>query len=121
MKLINITIDGLDFEFICEPSSTRTGFKHTCDVFINNHQQATAACYYYNRTWERYDFQTVCIKVIDNLIDDFIDQARERYKERHGYKKLTKSRRIDFENTLENHSRYTLLHAVKKSLINNIY
>ena len=80
MKIITINTKEHNFVFVCNSEDTSSGFKHVCTLFINNIEQNTATCYYYNRNWEKYDFQTVCIKAIDNIINDYINKNIIAYK-----------------------------------------
>lgn len=50
-------------EAICQYKKTRYGFKHTAKLFLNGEEMGTAECYYSNRTWERYEYQSVLKKL----------------------------------------------------------
>ena len=51
-------------EIVCRSENTSYGFRHLAALLRDGCEQETAKCCYYNRTWERYEFQTV----IENLI-----------------------------------------------------
>jgi hypothetical protein len=44
---------------VCTSESTRYGFRHLATLLICGCERATAKVCYYNRTWERYQFETV--------------------------------------------------------------
>ena len=50
--------------FICHTENTRYGFRHLCH---DTDSGITEKCCYYNRTWERFDYETVLKKSIENL------------------------------------------------------
>ena len=56
-----------DYTFYCESQGTRYGFRHLCHVFKNGVHVADSKCCYYNRTWERFTFQSVLNKACSAL------------------------------------------------------
>ena len=62
MRIFKIT-DKI--EVVCTSESTRYGFRHLATLLINGIETATAKCTYQNRTWEKYEFQSVLSSVID--------------------------------------------------------
>ena len=44
---------------VCESEGTRLGFRHLATLMINGQEYMTAKCTYQNRTWERYQFESV--------------------------------------------------------------
>ena len=77
MMLYTKTLNGKNYNFICEYKNTRSGFKHECTVLNSaNVQIGFAKICYMNRTWESYTFQTVLKKAarvagLDALADEF--------------------------------------------------
>jgi len=83
MRIFKIT---KDIEVVCESERTRSGFRHLATLLRNGIEEETAKCCYLNRTWERYEFQSVLNKVVNKafenkkisdkekkLCDDFIE------------------------------------------------
>lgn len=68
------TNDGQDFTFTCYGQGTSYGFRHICCLGYSNTDVAkyvkgdiiAKACFY-NRTWERFKYETVLRKGIENL------------------------------------------------------
>jgi len=54
-----------DIEIVCNSESTRSGFRHLATLFVRGTEQEKAKCTYLNRTWERYEFQSVLSKVVE--------------------------------------------------------
>jgi len=50
---------------VCEAKSTRNGFKHEATLLLNGTSHETVKICYLNRTWERYEFQSVLSKLIE--------------------------------------------------------
>lgn len=52
-------------EIVCEAKKTRNGFKHEATLIANGQELDKAKCNYLNRTWERYEFQSVMLDLIN--------------------------------------------------------
>ena len=69
------TINNKNYLFTCCSQNTSYGFRHLC-FYKNN--QISKTCYY-NRTWERFEYQTVLEQAIEKLnvsaeaINPFVD------------------------------------------------
>lgn len=68
------TKDGQDFTFTCYGQSTSYGFRHICTLGWNDttvvkyiKSDIIAKACYYNRTWERFKYETVLSRGIENL------------------------------------------------------
>lgn len=97
----NVNVNG--YEFINEYKKTKNGFCHK--TILRDRNRNIIANYkvnYYNRTWERYTFQTVmmgCISsLIENKFDDFLRLAKEKY----GIKRLSKEKKEQARKVFEN-------------------
>ncbi len=44
---------------VCVAESTRNGFRHLATLIVNGDERETAKCTYINRTWERYQYESV--------------------------------------------------------------
>lgn len=54
-----------DIEIVCQWRKTRNGFKHEATLFLSGSECETVKVCYLNRTWERYEYQTVILKLAD--------------------------------------------------------
>jgi hypothetical protein len=68
---------------VCEIKNTRNGFKHEATLLVNGYEHTTAKCCYLNRTWERFTFESVLLKVLNKAKylterrkKNFIERAR---------------------------------------------
>ena len=62
MKIFKI---NKNIEVVCDWKKTSYGFKHTATLFVNGQEREDAKCCYYNRTWERYEFESVLEKLAE--------------------------------------------------------
>ena len=51
---------------VCEFESTRNGFRHIAVLLINGCERDRAKRCYLNRTWERFQYQSVMQKLIQD-------------------------------------------------------
>jgi len=70
-----------DFEIACEWKKTRTAFKHEAVLLKNGEEIDRTKICYLNRTWERFDFESVIRKLLDKTgilkgekINNFLDR-----------------------------------------------
>ncbi|MAH48581.1 hypothetical protein CMI37_22340 [Candidatus Pacearchaeota archaeon] len=54
-----------EIEVKCNSKSTSSGFRHLATLLRNGIEVADAKCTYQNRTWERYEFQSVLSEVVE--------------------------------------------------------
>lgn len=52
-------------DIACERVKTRYGFRHDARLIVNGGEVNKVKCCYYNRTWERFEFDTVIHKLLD--------------------------------------------------------
>lgn|SRR3972149_5649744 len=54
-----------NIEVVCKSESTRYGFRHLATLMIDGREAETAKHCYYNRTWERYTFESVLEALVE--------------------------------------------------------
>lgn len=52
-------------EIVCTSERTKYGFRHLAILLINGREEEKAKCCYYNRTWERFEFQSVAERLVE--------------------------------------------------------
>ena len=73
-QVFRATVNGKDYAFTCYGQGTSYGFRHICTLGYNNTDVCryikgdiiSKACYC-NRTWERFQYETVLRQGIENL------------------------------------------------------
>lgn len=121
MKTFNFDVNFHHFEFVCSSRNTRNGFAHHCSLIVDGGDIDVMdhTCFYYNRTWERYDYQTVMRGLVREQIEILIKWRRSSYMEERGYKRMTQKRLNDFKQWIDDnpgdwiHSYICLYEAVE--------
>jgi hypothetical protein len=62
MKIFNL---NKKYNIVCNSEGTRYGFRHVATLHKNGFSIAREKVCYYNRTWERWEFETVIISIIE--------------------------------------------------------
>lgn len=116
MKQFKTIANGNEYEFVCDSHNTRNGFNHECELFVNGKYEASGKCVYYNRTWEKYDYQSVMYNTISNLIEEREENLKRQFKAANGYVNLTQKRKAEFEQVLNTDSEIIELRQVKETI-----
>jgi hypothetical protein len=64
------------YTVICESEDTRSGFRHVATLLKNGSEKASATKSYLNRTWERFTFESVLLKLVN---DNFEGEERQGF------------------------------------------
>jgi hypothetical protein len=75
MKIFKITPE---IEVVCESESTRSGFRHLATLMIDGTEKENGKCTYLNRTWERYEFQSVLYNVIRKAFENKVISEEQK-------------------------------------------
>ena len=118
MKTRTIKVNGKDYVFICSSAKNRSGFTHDCEMQIGG-QSFTHHAQYYNRTWERYTFQSVMKGALYNYKEHIVKCIKENFLEENGYNRMSPSRKIEFEKILAENPQLKEIDEVKKDLDEN--
>lgn len=121
MEIRKITVNGREYEFINSSRNTRSGFAHDTTLFIDGRYTEESSCHYINRTWERYTYQTVMRKCIDNMITEEYNRFIDNYKAEYNIKRMTAEKRAEAEEVFYELSEIKELQKVYKLLELNEY
>lgn len=91
-----IYINEVKYEFICMTDKNYNGFKHIARLYINGEFANRKERQYYNRTWEKYDYQSVMLDTIKDQIEYLNSFYIEKFKTEKGYKRMTDKRKLEF-------------------------
>lgn len=64
------------YSIVCETKKTRNGFKHTAKLCRNGNSIYETKICYLNRTWERFEYDSVLEKIINMY---FKDREKKKY------------------------------------------
>lgn len=125
MRLVRIDIDMVTFTFVCESADTKNGFKHVCNMFefdrYSNYPVETATCYYYNRTWEKYSFQSAMLAAVQKRIENVIADEKKCFMLANNLKRLAGANKERFEKLVSENGYIDKLQKLKKDLQDNCY
>ena len=79
----------MNIEFINTAKSTKSGFYHKTELYIDSEFILECKCNYINRTWESYPYQSV----MKDALYEAIESEILREKNLKGIKRLTKQLR----------------------------
>lgn len=54
-------------EIDCQSKSNRKGFQHVATLKLNGYEVLTTRTQYYNRTWERYQYESILRQLADRI------------------------------------------------------
>jgi hypothetical protein len=69
-KYFTAKVNGEEITFVCYTTYTRVGFCHTAHLMGWKYDTTDSKQTYYNRTWERFDYETVLKRAITKLPKD---------------------------------------------------
>lgn len=113
MKSFKTNANGNEYEFVCDFNNTRNGFNHTCELFVNGNSESYGKCVYCNRTWEKYTYQSVMFRAINNLLEELEERLKKQFKAANGYVNFTQKRKEEFKQFMSNDSKVNELLHVK--------
>ena len=73
MRIFNLS---KEYNVVCNWQNTRYGFRHLATLHKNGFEVAKAKACYYNRTWERFEYESVLNKIID---DNFAGNEKTKF------------------------------------------
>lgn len=101
-------INGVKFTLFCESWNNRTSWGHKVTLYNNNNLIGTAKIRYYNRTWERYIYQSTIKSVIFNTLSKIKADAKIVFKSLHNYKVMNKKRASEFSEYLRQNTEFIM-------------
>lgn len=78
-----------EYEIVAYSYETRNSWGHKATLIRNGtHELNRDKITYYNRTWEKYRYQSVAMSVVQDYIDSLVDEYINDYKSQHNIKRL---------------------------------
>ena len=71
-------VNGKEIEFRCYTTDTRCGFCHTAHLTGWKYDITDTKASYYNRTWERFEYESVLKRAIEKLPTDVRQQVYDQ-------------------------------------------
>jgi hypothetical protein len=73
---------------VCRSENTSYGFRHLATLYVDGSERETAKACYHNRTWEKFQYETVLLLLLEKTIDFTEEQKAQIRKElnnKYGY------------------------------------
>lgn len=113
--IYNKDINGVKFTIVCESWQIQNSWGHKVSLYRNySFLVGSAKIRYYNRTWEKYPYQSAIKSVIYNAIAEIKAAAKKVFLSMHDYKILTKKRAAAFLEYLEKDKEYNIYNELLK-------
>lgn len=113
--IYNKEINGVKFTLVCESWQTQNSWGHKVSLYRNEFFfVGSAKIRYYNRTWEKYLYQSAIKSVIYNVIAEIKAAAKKVFLSMHDYKVMTKKRAAAFLEYLEKDNEYNMYNELLK-------
>lgn len=116
MEIWKRVIDGKEVMFVNQSRDTRHGFAHDTTLFIDGREITSSSCYYLNRTWERYLYQSVMLSAVQFLIKAVEYGNEQELKEKNGWKKLTPARKEELKHYHQTTVMWQFYHKIYDAL-----
>jgi len=115
--IIKFVAKNKEILFCCDSRGTRNGFAHDATLFINGIRASEGHCYYLNRTWEHWRFQTVCLTAVQNHIDVRMQDLKDDYKAENGISRVVgDKRKAELQAIWDSDSELILYRDIKQTL-----
>ena len=114
--LHTLKINDKQIIFVNNSRSTRNGFAHDSELYINDNFRGNHSCFYINRTWECYRYQTVMIGLVSKLIEERKNYIKAEYKSENNIVRLTQKHNSKIADLFEADKMLALYNAIIKEL-----
>lgn len=78
VRYFSAKVNGKEIEFRCYTTDTRCGFCHTAHLMGWEYDITDTKASYYNRTWERFEYESVLKRAIEKLPTDVRQQVYDQ-------------------------------------------
>ena len=116
MGLYRLSIEGQEVTFINTWKGTRSGFQHETELYIDGRHVSAARCYYINRTWERYSFQSVLLEAVHKLQEAEIEREKQLFRNLMGIKNIMPRHKTAFSEHLKESKNLSFYKQIEEAL-----
>jgi len=67
-------------EIVCESVNTSYGFRHDARLFVDGYEVEKAKACYHNRTWERFQYETVVLVLLEQTTR-LTDEEKKKFRD----------------------------------------
>lgn len=86
-----------EWDFVNHYWETSNAWGHECHLLKNGSEISMARARYYNRTWEKYTYQSVMLEAVCNARKEHLDHYIEAYKANNDIERFKAGQRKQLE------------------------
>ena len=117
MRMISfVSSIGHDVRFVCDSRNTRNGFAHDATLFVNDCRVSDGHCYYLNRSWESWVYQSACLCAVSNAIADRTARLKSDYKAANGLSRIAGKHKDALAAIISHDNTIAVLNDIKTTL-----
>lgn len=120
-ELKKITMNGHDYTFVCSSRSTRSGFAHDVELFIDDMRAEENSAHYLNRTWEFYTYQTAMLGAIDKAINKHAEAIERRFRNVNSITRMTAKKREELNAEIDSDAFIKEMRELAKEVRNHVH
>lgn len=106
-----------EYTIVAQSYENSHNWGHKAELLLNNyHTLANTKIVYINRTWERYQYQSVILKVLRNYMDYLIEDFINDYKQQNSIKRLNHNLKQQLTDQVKQTTLYEKLETFCKEL-----
>lgn len=120
MEIKKFTVGKTEYQFVCESWSRGYAWGHKVSLFkdSSSYELSSNSVRYYNRTWERYTYQTCMSGAVYNLIAERLESFINNFKYRNNINRFKKGQRAEVEQMFYEQDEIKELQELKKQVGN---
>lgn len=103
------------FYLVARSWSNSRAWGHECDLYWGTDCIVQSSrIRYYNRTWERWQYQSVMISCLEDYIQKKTEWHENYFKDKNNIKRMTKEKRAEFEKWFKEQRACAVLNSLKR-------
>lgn len=102
-NMVKKEVNGVEYIFYNSYVKTKNGFAHVSELWIDGEKTAIERIGYLNRTWEKYNYQSVMQKCCRELLHSMYLDWKANWKKQNGIKRMTKEKACIMRKEFELH------------------
>ena len=120
-ELKKINLNNHEYVFVCNSRSTRNGFAHDVELFIDDMRAESNSAHYLNRTWEVYTYQTCMLGAISKAIDKHVEAIERRFRNVNNITRMTAKKREELNAEIDSNTFIKEMRELKEEVATHVH
>lgn len=116
MEIIEFEVWGRSIKFECDSRKNPQGFVHCATLYVDGIKCNSVRIQYYNRTWEAWCYQSVCLQRCSAVIESREAQLKSEFKREHNLSSVRGANKEALQKIIDADSYVVLMKKVKEIL-----